>query len=96
MSVIKRRVGASAAVAVVIAAGGLGISSIASAKNHKSAKKVNWSTVTSAKAGGGMAALIKAAKAEGNLNVIALPADWANYLPFRTSGVQYPPPLARA
>ena len=79
MSVIKRRVGASAAVAVVIAAGGLGISSIASAKNHKSAKKVNWSTVTSAKAGGGMAALIKAAKAEGNLNVIALPADWANY-----------------
>lgn len=78
MSVIKRRVGVSAAAVVVAAAGGLGISSLASARNAKSAK-VNWATVTSAKAGGGMAALIKAAKAEGNLNVIALPPDWANY-----------------
>jgi len=39
----------------------------------------NWSTPTSAKAGGGMAALVKAAKAEGTLNVIALPPTWANY-----------------
>ncbi len=36
-------------------------------------------TATSAAACGGMAALIKAAKAEGSLNVIALPANWANY-----------------
>ena len=75
MSVIKRRVGASAVAVLAAAAGGLGISSVASAKSAK----VNWATVTSAKAGGGMAALVKAAKAEGNLNVIALPPTWANY-----------------
>jgi putative spermidine/putrescine transport system substrate-binding protein len=34
---------------------------------------------TSAKDLGGMAALVKAAKKEGQLNVIALPPDWANY-----------------
>jgi putative spermidine/putrescine transport system substrate-binding protein len=34
---------------------------------------------TSAAEVGGMAALIKAAKKEGELNVIALPHDWANY-----------------
>jgi putative spermidine/putrescine transport system substrate-binding protein len=39
----------------------------------------NWSNATSAASGGGMAALVKAAKAEGTLNVIALPNDWANY-----------------
>jgi putative spermidine/putrescine transport system substrate-binding protein len=38
-----------------------------------------WNTATSAQAGGGMDALIAAAKAEGTLNVIALPRDWANY-----------------
>jgi putative spermidine/putrescine transport system substrate-binding protein len=40
---------------------------------------VNPSTATSAAAFGGMAGLIKAAKKEGVLNVITLPADWANY-----------------
>ncbi|MBE7195607.1 MAG: ABC transporter substrate-binding protein, partial [Gordonia polyisoprenivorans] len=39
----------------------------------------DWSSAQSATAGGGMAALIKAAKAEGTLNVIALPPTWANY-----------------
>jgi putative spermidine/putrescine transport system substrate-binding protein len=39
----------------------------------------DWSKVTSAQQGGGMAALIKAAKAEGHLNVITLPTNWANY-----------------
>jgi putative spermidine/putrescine transport system substrate-binding protein len=39
----------------------------------------NWSAKTSAAAGGGMSALVTAAKQEGTLNVIALPADWANY-----------------
>jgi putative spermidine/putrescine transport system substrate-binding protein len=34
---------------------------------------------TSAKAVGGMKGLVKAAKKEGQLNVIALPPDWANY-----------------
>jgi putative spermidine/putrescine transport system substrate-binding protein len=38
-----------------------------------------WATKTSAAAGGGMNALIAAAKAEGALNVIALPPTWANY-----------------
>jgi putative spermidine/putrescine transport system substrate-binding protein len=39
----------------------------------------NWTTATSAAAGGGMNALIAEAKKEGHLNVITLPADWANY-----------------
>ncbi|MGO9294381.1 MAG: ABC transporter substrate-binding protein [Streptosporangiaceae bacterium] len=38
-----------------------------------------WGTADSAAAGGGMSALVKAAKAEGKLNVIALPPTWANY-----------------
>ena len=37
------------------------------------------STATSAAAMGGMDALVAAAKAEGQLNVIALPSTWANY-----------------
>src|ERR1700691_5621944 len=44
-----------------------------------SSASVNWSTVTSEAAGGGQAALVKAAKAEKTLNVIALPSNWANY-----------------
>ncbi len=43
------------------------------------ASAVDWSTVRSAADGGGMEALIAAAKAEGELNVIALPDDWCNY-----------------
>ena len=39
----------------------------------------NWSTAQSAATGGGMSALIAAAKKEGTLNVIALPTNWANY-----------------
>jgi putative spermidine/putrescine transport system substrate-binding protein len=39
----------------------------------------NWATATSAAAGGGMNALVAAAKKEGTLNVIALPPTWANY-----------------
>jgi putative spermidine/putrescine transport system substrate-binding protein len=40
---------------------------------------VNPSKATSAAAFGGMAGLVKAAKKEGTLNVITLPANWANY-----------------
>ena len=40
---------------------------------------VDWSTVKSAAEGGVMDVLIAAAKAEGELNVIALPDDWCNY-----------------
>jgi putative spermidine/putrescine transport system substrate-binding protein len=47
--------------------------------SNASPKSFNWSTAKSAKAGGGKKALIKAAKKEGTLNVIALPSNWANY-----------------
>lgn len=40
---------------------------------------VNAREATSAEDFGGMEGLIEAAKAEGELNVIALPPDWANY-----------------
>jgi len=39
----------------------------------------NWSSVQSVKAGGGLTALVKAAKAEGTLNLIADPYNWTNY-----------------
>ena len=42
-------------------------------------RRNGWATATSAQAGGGMDALVAAAKKEGTLNVIALPPDWANY-----------------
>lgn len=41
--------------------------------------KVDAATATSAKDFGGIDGLVKAAKAEGQLNVIALPDNWANY-----------------
>jgi putative spermidine/putrescine transport system substrate-binding protein len=43
------------------------------------ATDVDASTATSAEAFGGLDALVTAAKAEGELNVIALPDNWANY-----------------
>jgi putative spermidine/putrescine transport system substrate-binding protein len=69
---MKRRISWSAVAVLAATACGLGVSSAASAS-------VNWSTVTSAKAGGGLPALVAAAKAEKSLNVIALPPTWANY-----------------
>src|SRR6266581_3347303 len=50
-----------------------------SSSSNTSNGGTNWATVTSAAAGGGMSKLIAAAKAEGTLNVIALPPTWANY-----------------
>lgn len=47
--------------------------------NASQAPAKDWSTIKSATEGGGMDALVTAAKAEGALNVIALPADWCNY-----------------
>jgi ABC-type Fe3+ transport system substrate-binding protein len=50
----------------------------------------NAATATSAKDVGGMDALVKAAKAEGTLNVIALPPSWANYAEMlKTFGDKY-------
>jgi putative spermidine/putrescine transport system substrate-binding protein len=43
------------------------------------APESGWASATSVRDGGGMDALVAAAKEEGELNVIALPRDWANY-----------------
>jgi len=61
-----------ATAAAVALAAGLGTAATASAST-------SWATAKSATAGGGMTALVAAAKKEGKLNVIALPSDWANY-----------------
>ena len=51
------------------------------AGSASAATAVNWAKVTHLTKSGptSMAALVKAAKAEGHLNVIALPNNWANY-----------------
>jgi len=50
-----------------------------SSSSSPSSSDAKWKTATSAASGGGMTALVAAAKSEGTLNVIALPANWANY-----------------
>jgi putative spermidine/putrescine transport system substrate-binding protein len=67
---------AGVAAAVLLATG---CSSSSSSSGSSSGSSVNWANETSASAGGGMNALIAAAKKEGTLNVIALPPTWANY-----------------
>ena len=52
---------------------------VAACGSTSTAGSTDWSTQTTASAGGGMDALVAAAKAEGKLTVIALPPDWANY-----------------
>jgi putative spermidine/putrescine transport system substrate-binding protein len=65
------RYAAVGGVALALAATGCGSSGGSSG--------TKWATSTSASAGGGMSALVAAAKKEGTLNVIALPNNWANY-----------------
>ena len=65
-----------AGVAVIAAAA---ITLSACAASTPAASDVDATIATSAKDFGGMDALIAAAKAEGQLNVIALPDNWANY-----------------
>jgi putative spermidine/putrescine transport system substrate-binding protein len=43
------------------------------------ARDLPWARATSAAAGGGMSALIAAARREGTLNLIGVPPYWANY-----------------
>ncbi len=62
---------AAAALALLLAAG--------CAPPEKSTGDSGAASATSAQDFGGMAALIQAAQAEGELNVIALPPNWANY-----------------
>ena len=64
---------------VLLAAAGLAVLVAVMSPLGSASASVNWSNVKSEAAGGGQAALIKAAKAEGTLNVIALPSNWANY-----------------
>jgi putative spermidine/putrescine transport system substrate-binding protein len=54
-------------------------SSSASGTSSASTAAVDASTATSAAAFGGLNGLIAAAKKEGQLNVITLPSNWANY-----------------
>jgi putative spermidine/putrescine transport system substrate-binding protein len=77
----KAIVATAAAVGSVLLAAGCSSSSssTAAAGSTASGSSTNWATVTSAAQGGGMNALIAAAKAEGKLNVITLPSNWANY-----------------
>jgi putative spermidine/putrescine transport system substrate-binding protein len=73
----KSRYKYGVAAAAVLALAAAGCSS--SGSSGSSGGGTNWANMTSAQAGGGMKALIAAAKKEGTLNVIALPPDWANY-----------------
>jgi putative spermidine/putrescine transport system substrate-binding protein len=77
----KAIVASVAAVGSILLAAGCSSSSSSSAASGaaSSASSVNWATCSSAAACGGMNALVAAAKAEGHLNVITLPANWANY-----------------
>ncbi len=69
---------AALAAVVIAACGGSGSSN--TGQNDASASgNASWNSAQSAKAGGGMAALVKAAEKEGQLNVITLPDNWANY-----------------
>jgi putative spermidine/putrescine transport system substrate-binding protein len=65
---------AGVAAAVLLATG-----CSSSSSSGSSGSSVNWANETTASAGGGMSALVAAAKKEGTLNVIALPPTWANY-----------------
>jgi putative spermidine/putrescine transport system substrate-binding protein len=71
------------AVAAIIGSAVLAVSGCGSSGSSSSSGGTgtsgNWSKADSAAAGGGMAALIKAAEKEGQLNVITLPSNWANY-----------------
>ena len=57
----------------------LGAAALVLSACNQSGRSSPWATHATAAAGGGMDALVTAAKAEGKLNVIALPPDWANY-----------------
>ncbi len=72
---LTRHLGLAVVAMFVVAACGSSNSGGGSSSCSESQAK----TATSASACGGMTALVAAAKAEGKLNVIALPRDWANY-----------------
>jgi putative spermidine/putrescine transport system substrate-binding protein len=66
----------------LLAAAAVALAGCASSSNTSSTgtiSKAKAETATSAAAFGGMDGLVKAANAEGKLNVITLPPSWANY-----------------
>jgi putative spermidine/putrescine transport system substrate-binding protein len=75
--VLRTKTGAVIAVVLgsVVLAAGCGSSS----SSGGTTASTDWAKATSAAAGGDMAALVKAAEKEGQLNVITLPSNWANY-----------------
>jgi len=82
----KAIVASAAAVGSILLAAGCSSSSspssssaASSSASGSSSAAVDASTATSAAAFGGMNGLIAAAKKEGQLNVITLPSNWANY-----------------
>jgi putative spermidine/putrescine transport system substrate-binding protein len=70
---------ASMAAGVALAATACGSSSSGTSASSGGGKVTDWSKATSVSAGGGLDALVAAAKKEGALNVITLPRTWANY-----------------
>ncbi|MGY1915696.1 ABC transporter substrate-binding protein [Blastococcus sp. SYSU DS0973] len=65
--------------AVAVVTAGLTLTACGSDDGGSGGSGSDWATATSVEDGGGMDALVEAAQAEGELNVIALPPDWANY-----------------
>lgn len=74
MTIPRAALGLAAAATLVV-----GLAACAPADDAAPASGIDASTATSADDFGGMDELIAAAQAEGELNVIALPEDWANY-----------------
>jgi putative spermidine/putrescine transport system substrate-binding protein len=82
----KAIVAAGAALGSILLAAGCSSSSSSttassgsSSSGSSSSSSTDWSTATSAQTGGGFNALVAAAQKEGQLNVITLPDNWANY-----------------
>ncbi len=71
-----RTIVAAVAIGGLIFTAGCGSSTSSGGSSASSAKAAK---ATSAAGFGGMAGLIAAARKEGQLNVITLPANWANY-----------------
>ncbi len=74
----KFAVVATAAVGTLVFAAGCSSGGNSGSTTSSSGSK-DVSTASSLSAAGGMSSLVAAAKKEGTLNVITLPADWANY-----------------
>jgi len=70
---------ATAAVGSILLAAGCSSSSSSTAASSASGSTTDWATCSSVAACGGLNALVAAAKKEGQLNVITLPSNWANY-----------------